>query len=377
MRASSILAFIVLVTLSQPAGSGPKGFALARAGLKDLSGGAVEFGQQKPLPRPDHIVIVIEENKGYADVIGSSYAPYINSLAAGGALLDQFFAFHHPSQPNYMELFSGDSQGVIDDRCLLSEPSFDAHSLGGILTEKLLRFGGYAEDLPRPMECINKNFLQRHAPWVDFKDVSPTSNLDFTSFPKEPAGFASLPQVSLVIPSVIHDMHTIDTSNSECQQPATAVQKEVCAGDAWLKQNLDAYVKWAQKNNSLLIITWDEDSSTYKYPPPPVNTTPPDNRIPTLFVGAMVAPGVVEHGQYNHHDLLRTIEDMYGLRRIGGSVKAKQIEGIWRNPQLSRGTASMRSSDLRAPATMSGSTVISNLSSTSERRTSSSPIIFM
>src|SRR3954451_505129 len=53
------------------------------------------------LPTPGHVVIVIEENKAYGDIIGSADAPYINALAGRGALLTSFYASHHPSQPNY------------------------------------------------------------------------------------------------------------------------------------------------------------------------------------------------------------------------------------------------------------------------------------
>ena len=33
-------------------------------------------------------------------------------------------------------------------------------------------------------------------------------------------------------------------------------------GDSWLQAHLQEYVTWAKKNNSLLIITWDEDDDT-------------------------------------------------------------------------------------------------------------------
>ena len=38
----------------------------------------------KRVPRPDHVVIVMEENHGYDQIIGSADAPYINSLASQG-----------------------------------------------------------------------------------------------------------------------------------------------------------------------------------------------------------------------------------------------------------------------------------------------------
>ena len=54
------------------------------------------------VPSPDHVVIVIEENHSYSEIIGSSAAPYINSVAAQGALFTQSHATTHPSQPNYV-----------------------------------------------------------------------------------------------------------------------------------------------------------------------------------------------------------------------------------------------------------------------------------
>ena len=43
------------------------------------------------VPRPDHVVVVMMENHSYADIIGSSSAPYLNSLAAAGASFSQSF----------------------------------------------------------------------------------------------------------------------------------------------------------------------------------------------------------------------------------------------------------------------------------------------
>src|SRR6267378_4115525 len=50
---------------------------------------------QTPLPRPDHIVIVIEENHSFGEIVGESEAPFINnSLIKDGALLTRFFSNH-------------------------------------------------------------------------------------------------------------------------------------------------------------------------------------------------------------------------------------------------------------------------------------------
>jgi acid phosphatase len=53
------------------------------------------------LPRDDHIVIVVEDNKGYEKIIDNSAAPYINKLASEGASFINIFAEEHRSQRNY------------------------------------------------------------------------------------------------------------------------------------------------------------------------------------------------------------------------------------------------------------------------------------
>ena len=60
-------------------------------------------------PTWDHIVIVVEENKSHTQVVGNPVdAPYLNNtLKAGGAVLADMYAITHPSQPNYIHLFSG------------------------------------------------------------------------------------------------------------------------------------------------------------------------------------------------------------------------------------------------------------------------------
>ena len=272
------------------------------------------------LPSPAHIVIVIEENKGFGDVIGSPNAPYINSLVVRGASLTNFHSLHHPSQPNYIGFFAGDTLGICDDTCPTT--AFAAENLGAALLDKGKTFVGFAENLPPHASSVCKvgNFARKHAPWLNFSNVPGTSSMSFAKFPKDAAGFATLPTVSLVIPNLINDMHN-----------GNAIGTEVKAGDDWLRDNLDAYAKWAKSNNSLLIVTWDEDSSTnYKIHCPAVITTPPPpNRIATVIVGGPAKAGTTSSTNYTHYDLLRTLLDMCGIAPFGGATTAKDIDGIW------------------------------------------------
>ncbi|PKR86226.1 alkaline phosphatase family protein [Heyndrickxia camelliae] len=71
------------------------------------------------LPKPKHIIIVVVENHSYNQIIGNKDAPYINQLADHGVLFTNSHGIAHPSQPNYLALFSGDTQGVTGDSCLI------------------------------------------------------------------------------------------------------------------------------------------------------------------------------------------------------------------------------------------------------------------
>jgi phosphatidylinositol-3-phosphatase len=70
-----------------------------------------------PLPRPDHVLVVVMENKDPGEIIGNAAAPYLTGLARAGASFTDAHAETHPSQPNYLALFSGSTQGVTDNGC--------------------------------------------------------------------------------------------------------------------------------------------------------------------------------------------------------------------------------------------------------------------
>jgi phosphatidylinositol-3-phosphatase len=270
------------------------------------------WGAAQTLPRPDHIVIVVEENHSFGQIIGESDTPYINSLVKEGALLTKFFAFHHPSQPNYFVLFSGDRQKVQRDECLRDRPLVTARSLGGQLVRNGLSFKGYAEGLPKVgfVECKSGKYVRKHAPWISFADVPAVLSLPFSEFPTD---FNKLPTVSLVIPDLDNDMHDglLGTRRKK--------------GDDWLRSNLADYAGWAQTHNSLLIITWDEDHMIL-----PKNTRWPRNHIATILVGQMVQKGKRSEKEYNHVDLLKTIVEMYLLPQLPTTSTAKLIDDIWK-----------------------------------------------
>lgn len=274
-------------------GPPPPGTSSAAGSTSTVPGAASAV---QGLPRPAHVVVVVEENHSRSQIIGNPDAPYISSLAASGANLTGSHAVAHPSQPNYLALFSGSTQGVDNDSC---PHTFGTDNLGRELLDQGLTFAGYSEGLPNEgfTGCRDGAYARKHNPWSDFSSLPSSTNRTFEQFPRD---YASLPTVSFVVPDLDHDMH----------------DGSVSTGDDWLRTNLDGYLRWARTHDSLLVVTWDEADHSR------------GNQIATVVAGARVTPGEYPT-TIDHYDVLRTIEDMYGLRHAGLAADATPITSIW------------------------------------------------
>ena len=349
------------------------GLFLQNSVMFDLADGLIGFLNPAP-PHYDHIVLVILENHGY-DELATNDLPFINGvLRAGGADMTQSYSLQHPSQDNYYWLFSGDNQGVASDylgptfsptNATLS-PFTSAPNLYTELAQAKKSFGGYLDAYPGANNIYaagvttnGVNYVVRHVPWLGFKNV-PAAKVthNFTTFGTTAASFAKLPAVSFVIPGLEHDMH--DWTNGEEVSDVTNSAIAMTNSDAWLSANLGAYAAWAVANNSLLIITTDEDSTADWTTPPnpdsnyhdsnPVALTAPTasfshtatnyagaaqsgpNQITTIFYGANIIPGSYDEGEgITHVNVLRTIEWLCGLTN-GVGAQSSAVTTIGESP---------------------------------------------
>lgn len=243
---------------------------------------AVRAAAAEPVPRVDRIVVVILENRAYAQIIRNEEAPFINELAGRGAMFVNSRAIRKPSQPNYLALFSGSTQGIKDDRKHL----LDAPTLATALAGSGKSFAGYAE----------KRAKRKHKPWETFKGQA-SYGQDISQFPGQ---FDQLPDVSFVIPDDRNNMHN----------------GSVGTADAWLKTHLGGYLDYCRDHRCLLILTFDEPGRGKK------------DTIPTIIAGSQVKAGAYAQ-RIDHYSVLRTITDAMGIGPLGESAKAEPILGIW------------------------------------------------
>jgi hypothetical protein len=342
----------------------------------------------------DHVVIVVMENHSYQEIVSSKYAvkaPYINNiLAKEGISITNAYGEQHPSQPNYFWLFSGSNQGIEDDKPYwpphLLGPRFSAPNLYTALEAKFSStnpnfFRGYVDGYPVDTGSAKHenhyyasagNFTNRHVPWLGFKNINGgkpwepcITNVFENEFPGadgEAPDFSKLPIVSMVIPGLNHDMHDYGCGTGSYVNSVKESNEAVLNGDAWLEKYIGPYAEWAKDNNSLLIVTWDEDSSSDWITPTDLGggetfknawglTSPKltankgtlgpnrkywwgtsgPNQIPMFFYGAnLITSGshTVSGEGVNNINLLRTIESIYGLEESGRQTPVAESAGM-------------------------------------------------
>jgi acid phosphatase len=148
-------------------------FALCALAALELAcgGGSTKIQTQVPTGQPtfSHVILVVEENHSFAEVMGNSSMPYFNNLASQYGVAAQYFANAHPSLPNYlmlttglMETFDDNFSGTISDDNVARE-----------LVKAGKTWKSYAESLPSPgyVGGDSNLYVRRHNPFTYLSDV--------------------------------------------------------------------------------------------------------------------------------------------------------------------------------------------------------------
>jgi hypothetical protein len=257
---------------------------------------AAALPAQAALPRPAHVIVVIEENRNPQQVLASGHAPYLAGLAKRGATFTNARGITHPSQPNYLALLAG-LPNDNGNGCPATGIPRDAPTLASELLAAGLTFAAYSESLPSAgwLGCAAGTYARKHAPWTHFSNIPQRLHQPFSALPP----YDALPTVTFIVPNVDNDMH----------------DGSVAMGDAWARKQLDPLLRWAQTHDTLVIFTWDEGFGRV-------------NAIPTFFVGPMVRQGNYTE-LVDHYRVLRTLQEMYGLKPTGRAAAVAPITSCW------------------------------------------------
>jgi phosphatidylinositol-3-phosphatase len=257
-----------------------------------------------PTPTPSgqpafsHVVVLVEENHSYSEVMGNSSMPYFNSLAAQYGLATQYFANAHPSLPDYMVLTTGLTE-TLDD-------NFAGTISDDNVVRELVKAGktwkSYAESLPSAgyVGGDSSLYVRRHNPFTYLSDVQNDSSqaaniVPFTQFAADLANDA-LPQYSFIVPNVMDDAH--DGSLSQA--------------DAWLQTNIAPLLaSSAFQSSGLLIITFDEGNQS--------DVMHGGGQVATLIISSAAKKGFQSQILYQHPSVLRLVLSGSGIETFPGT----------------------------------------------------------
>jgi acid phosphatase len=268
--------------------------------------------------KASHVVLVVLENVNYADVVGSTNAPYFNSLTGQGALAIHYYANVHPSIGNYFMMTTGAMASTDDAYSGTVAPP----EMATVLAAAGKSWKVYAEGIPSAGYTGGDTgaYLKRHNPFAYFTDVEGTaaaSNIvQFSQLATDAGGV--LPDFSMIVGNIYDVGHDCAPSVTTC---TTAVR--VQQADAWLKTTLPQVLANASfAGSGLLAVTFDESET---------DNTNGGGQVATVLVGTNVKPEYQATGTYQHQSLLRLMLEAQGLTSLpGASAGAASMAEVWK-----------------------------------------------
>lgn len=261
------------------------------------------------------VVMVVEENHSYEQVIGNPVMPYLNSLAQQGALATQYYANLHPSIPNYFALTTGGTW-TIDDS--FSGP-LPADNLAREISAAGKTWKSYAEDLPSPgyLGTTVGNYIKHHNPFAYFSDVVNNSAqaaniVPFSQFAAD-LNAGALPAFSFVVPNALDDAH-------DCPTGVTCSDNDLLSrADQWLKANIAPLLSNPQfQKSGLLLIVFDESLL--------LDLRNGGGRVPLVAVGPKARAGAQSAVSYNHVNTLKSVCEVLALPTCPGAAASASGE---------------------------------------------------
>ena len=255
------------------------------------------------VPAFDHVFVVMMENTDYSQVIGDTTdAPFINSLAKQGTLLDNYSGAYHPSDENYLAIAGGNTfvQGAI----YYPNIKVTAQNIGDELEAAGKTWKAYEQGMGTPCNTSNNNdsyYEPDDAPFFNFTDVAQNASrcaahlFDTTQLTTDLQSAATTPNFAWIAADDYYD--------GEASGNGSAKSLQVQNG--WLQQTLQPIINspaWTTQR-SLIVLTWDESS------------TETGNHLATVLVGSpgTVQSGYISNASYNHYSTGRTVENALGI----------------------------------------------------------------
>jgi phosphatidylinositol-3-phosphatase len=325
------------------------------------SSSAKSSSEQPPIK---HVFVINLENKAFDETWGpESKAPYLSqTLKAQGLFLDQYYGVAHVSLGNYIAQISGQGPSKATQAdCIAAYSEFvstgtgtDGQALGDgcvyptsvktlpdQLTAKKLTWKGYMEDMASP--CLHPEIGQkdpytgnstsgayatRHNPFVYFHTITDSpacakNDVPLTQLETDLASIKTTANYNMITPNVCNDAH-----DETCPNGGLGGLE---AANVWLQTWVPKITSSpAFKKDGLLIITFDEaelgegdNAAACCNQPQSPNVEqagllgPGGGHIGALLLSRYVKAASTNSTPYNHYALLCSIENLFGLQKLG------------------------------------------------------------
>ena len=332
-----------------------------------VASGAVAAQPATANPPIRHVFVIVLENKEFLETFGPGqlFAPYLTQTLAGeGALVPNYFGTGHASADNYIAMVSGQpptnaskndcpdpltsvgSAGQYNvaqgDGCLYP-PNF--LTVADQLAASGLTWRAYAQDMPSACftghdaqgtyngQTIGGDYARKHNGFMFFQSLQ-VSGQCANDVPLDPNLGSDLKNgpanVNFIFPDQCNDAHT-DCTNSIPVPEIGSEADELSQADAFLKTWVPQITSTpAFKQDGLLAIVFDEGLTPLSCCGEPM--TDPDGSSPggeaglpgggggqtgAVLISPFIKPGTISTSSYNHYSLLASIEDTFGLGRLG------------------------------------------------------------
>jgi phosphatidylinositol-3-phosphatase len=240
------------------------------------------------------VFIVVMENHDENEVWGTASTPYTTALAQANARAADYHAITHPSLPNYLDMYGGSNYGITNDCSPSSSCHISARNLADNLDAAGLSWKGYFESMPAPCSTSDSSgYIAHHNPFIYFDNIRTdavrcaTHVVNYAALSSDLATSATTPNFAFIVPNNCNNTHNCS----------------IGIGDTWLSNNLPPILDSpaCTVERCLLVLTWDENGGS------------PGNQVLTVFAGSAARSSYVSNATYDHFDLLRTVESVFGL----------------------------------------------------------------
>ncbi|MGH3257490.1 MAG: alkaline phosphatase family protein [Streptosporangiaceae bacterium] len=376
VRAWMVAAAVVSLAAGGLAAASAQSSYGATTGTSLGAGGFPGFG-----PRLDHVFIIMLENHAADHVIGDPAAPYMTYLANTYGQATDYFGVTHTSEPNYIAATSGSTWDSNNDNGWYTQNAYPPGqyphtNIVDELEAAHIPWAAYMQAMPTAgylpdswPSSSNALYVSKHNPFILYNDIrlNPARAANIKPYTDMAADLngPNPPRYVWISPDECDNMHggiyTAVPGFADTPCPYNNV-----AGDSFdeaLKADADAFVKTAVQTimssrawtgNSVIFIVADEtdfdgtmpndddyasvagccDSPYEPAGDPEISTSWPGGiygggSAPMIVVSRLGPRHATDATPSNHYSMLLTIEEGFGLGKLGYTSDSAQVQPLW------------------------------------------------